>query len=163
MSLNYKMEIFALETDEGFEYVAHYPALKGVSGGGESRQEAIECLEENAIYYIEVLHEEGFPIPKEDLFEEPKKYSGTFSVRTTPDIHESLTNQAKQHGISLNSHINNIFSRYIGREEMLDDIQTVIKMIQDNIMWEHKPTYSGGGSFYPSDQANLLLGRSLSA
>lgn len=70
MSLNYKMEIYTINTEDGKEYVAHFPALKELAGGGQSQAEALECLLENAKEYMQWLVEDGYPIPKEGFFDE---------------------------------------------------------------------------------------------
>jgi len=119
VSINYRIEVYGIETDEGREYVAHFPALKGVAGGGISQKEAIESLLENAEYHLTFMKSKGYKIPKEDLFDEPKEYSGRFSVRTTSMVHEYLSRVSAEQGISINAYINNLFHLDMGGTLML--------------------------------------------
>ena len=117
MNVNYRMEIYAIATENGKEYVAHFPALKGLSGGGITQQEAISSLLEDFEYYVQVVKEEGLSLPKEDIYEEPEKYrsyKGNFTVRTTPEIHQYLTEESTRHNLSLNAYVNNLFSQDMG-------------------------------------------------
>jgi len=76
---NYKMIIYGIEAQEGIQYVAEYPALKGVSGTGIDPEHAMRDLEINSTVNLEALREANLPIPESDLLIQTK-YSGKLSV-----------------------------------------------------------------------------------
>ena len=52
--------------EDGF-WVAECPSLPGCISQGQSRKEAVQNIREAIEGYIEVLEEEGEPIPEDDL------------------------------------------------------------------------------------------------
>ena len=64
---NYKIEVYTLDTDDGIKYYAHYPSIKGISGGGDTASEAIEILESIIDEHFDFLVENGYPIPDPDF------------------------------------------------------------------------------------------------
>lgn len=54
-----------LEKGRESGYVAHVPALKGCVSQGNSREEAVSNVKEAIEAYIEVLIEDGLPVPTE--------------------------------------------------------------------------------------------------
>jgi|LSQX01.2.fsa_nt_gb predicted HicB family RNase H-like nuclease len=136
MNLNYKMIVYGVKTEEGVEYVAKFPALKGVAGGGKTQEEAVKVLLEHAKEYMDDLKEDGYPIPEEDLFEEQKKYSGTFSVRVSPETHKYLAESASDEGLSLNAYINNLFSKDMGEKNAVDVLANFFAKYQKQVIKE---------------------------
>lgn len=52
--------------EDGF-YVAECPSLPGCISQGKTRQEALENIKEAIRLYIDVLKEDGLPIPEDHL------------------------------------------------------------------------------------------------
>jgi predicted RNase H-like HicB family nuclease len=50
-------------TDENGEWCASCPSLPGCHSQGETREEALENIKEAIQLYIEVLEEDGLPVP----------------------------------------------------------------------------------------------------
>ena len=86
-------------SDDDKEYVGlctEFPSLSWLAGNQESALKGIRKLVEDV---LRDMQKEGETIP------EPiscKKYSGKFMVRVPPHIHQKLTIQAAEAGISLN-------------------------------------------------------------
>jgi len=110
--LMYKMMVYPYPTEEGIEYVAEYPALKYVGGGGDSVEAAIEDLKINATAHIEALIEAGFPVPDSDIFEETEEFSGKVLLRVSKTLHKWMTHRAHEEGISLNLYMTEALSAY---------------------------------------------------
>jgi predicted RNase H-like HicB family nuclease len=88
---------------EDGEYVglcAEFPSLSWLS---ETAHEAIAGIEALVADVVEDMRRSGEPIPR-PLTE--RTYSGRFGVRTSPDVHESLSIEAAEQGVSLNQLVN---------------------------------------------------------
>jgi predicted RNase H-like HicB family nuclease len=108
----YKMIIYAMETGEGLDYIAEYPALKGVVGIGLSEAEALVNLQVNAQINVQALKEAGLPIPDSDITEK-NEYSGKLSVRLSSRLHRSIAELSSSEGVSINHCIVEAVSMYI--------------------------------------------------
>lgn len=109
---NYKMILYAIETDQGLEYVAEYPTLKGVAGVGDTQIDAINDLHLNAEINIQALLEAGLPVPAEDITVK-NDYSGKLSVRLSKSLHQKLAEFAESEGVSINQCIVEAISSYV--------------------------------------------------
>ena len=58
----FKIEV---EQDEDGRWGAEIPTLPGCAAWGYTREEALEALKDGAQAYLEVLFEDGRPLPKE--------------------------------------------------------------------------------------------------
>ncbi len=54
-----------VEQEEDGRWSAEIPALPGCATWGYTKEEALEALQEGAQAYLEVLFEDGRPLPKE--------------------------------------------------------------------------------------------------
>ncbi len=113
MKMNYRIIVSPIMTDDGEEWIATYPDLKGCVGGGKTPQEAIKMAEEEKEFYLEALEAMGEKIP------EPQKnnYSGKISLRIPKYLHKKLAEQAENEGVSINSYLQTIISLYVGNRE----------------------------------------------
>jgi predicted RNase H-like HicB family nuclease len=111
------MIIYKMNNDDGLDFVAEYPALKGVSGVGSSPQEAIDSLIESAEFNIEGLKEAGLPIPLEDAYIEDD-YSGKITLRLSKGLHRKVAEIANNQGISLNQYLLEAISAYSSTQVM---------------------------------------------
>jgi predicted HicB family RNase H-like nuclease len=86
-------------SDDDNEYVglcAEFPSLSWLAGNPETALKGMRKLVEDV---LRDMQKEGETIPEPIAC---KKYSGKFMVRVPPHIHQKLTIQAAESGISLN-------------------------------------------------------------
>jgi antitoxin HicB len=102
-----KYSIFLCWSEEDKAYIATVPELPGLSALGSSADEAMKELSIAQELYLEVLQEDGEEIPEPDLL---KSFSGQTRIRLPKSLHESLSNEAKKEGVSLNTYIVNLLS-----------------------------------------------------
>ena len=87
---------FSVEDDE---YVAVCAELPGLSVLEKDPAQALRDAREVAAVGIEMLAENGDPIPQPFA---TRSYSGVFKVRIPPEVHRRLTLEAAEQDISLN-------------------------------------------------------------
>jgi predicted RNase H-like HicB family nuclease len=95
-------------SDEDNEFVAVIPELPLISGLGSTREKAVKQCMEAAALALDVLKEEGRPLPQ------PRKivpYSGQLRLRMPRYLHARLAELAEQEGMSLNSYIVYLLTR----------------------------------------------------
>ena len=119
--LNYKMEIYAVETCDGVQWNVEFPEVKGCGGAGLTKLEAIQDAEENLKVHLQFLEEEGLEIPQPTDVCILNKYSGKFTIRMSKTLHKTASEMANLDGISLNSFIVEAVSRYCGQQEKLTE------------------------------------------
>ncbi|MDX1992249.1 MAG: type II toxin-antitoxin system HicB family antitoxin [bacterium] len=56
-----------LYRDEDGVWIARVPSLPGCHSDGETREEALENIKEAIELYVEVLEEDGLPVPEDRL------------------------------------------------------------------------------------------------
>lgn len=112
---DYKMVIYGIESNEGIQYVAEYPALKGVSGVGMNPSEAIIDLKVNAEVNLAALREAQLPIPESDFLIQTQ-FSGKLSLRLSKGLHAQLARFAEAEGISINQCIVEAVAQYVSRK-----------------------------------------------
>ncbi|NTW96612.1 MAG: hypothetical protein HGB31_08345 [Erysipelotrichaceae bacterium] len=81
--MNYKMIVYTIESNNGLEYIAEYPKLKGVSGVGKDENEAIHYLITNAKINITALRKAGLPVPESDM---QTTEEGTLLITTNDNL-----------------------------------------------------------------------------
>lgn len=86
-------------SDEDKCYVARVPELPGCVTDGATLAAAAKNAEDAIEGYLEVLKEEGKPLPPA-LSE--REFSGRVPLRITPEMHRDLTAQAMIEKMSLN-------------------------------------------------------------
>ena len=109
MSLPYKISVYQDDSDEGSYWVAHIDELKGCTAHGETIEQAYECVKESMRYWLETALENGITIP-EPIQE--STYSGRLSLRLPKALHRDLVHRAQREGISLNTWLLSVLSRY---------------------------------------------------
>ncbi|NLC34701.1 MAG: hypothetical protein GX760_05505 [Erysipelothrix sp.] len=119
--LNYKMEVYQIETDEGKEWVAEYPSLKGVLGSGLRQMDAINDLIVSANIHIKVMEDLGLKIPVEDNVKENREFSGKIAYRTSKRIHQAIYEYADEQNESMSNIISEAVVKYISTAGKLGD------------------------------------------
>ena len=89
-------------SEEDEAYIAFVPELSGLSAFGSSPEEAARELSLAKEAYLVVLVEDKEEIPEPETL---KPFSGQTRVRLPKSLHASLAYQARQQGVSLNTHI----------------------------------------------------------
>ena len=80
-------------------YVARVPELENCHSHGATPEEALAHVQEAIELWLETAKEQGIAIP------EPvsrRRFSGKFVLRTSPNLHATLAQEAAHHGKSLN-------------------------------------------------------------
>ena len=60
-------QILIIPDEDGVGYTVECPSLPGCHSQGETREEAVANIKEAIQLYIEVLDEDGLPIPEDHL------------------------------------------------------------------------------------------------
>jgi len=100
MSLPYEVVV---ERAEDGEYFATIPELPGCMATEPSEGEVRAGIEEAKLSWLTAALESGIEItePPED-----RKYSGRILLRTSPEIHRFLVEEAADYGLTLNAYLN---------------------------------------------------------
>ena len=80
-------------------YVARIPELENCHSHGTTQEDALANAKEAIELWLETAKEQGLNIP------EPvsrRQFSGKFVLRTSPNLHATLAQEAAHHGKSLN-------------------------------------------------------------
>lgn len=139
--------VFIQWSEEDNAYIAIVPELPGLSAFGSTPEKAAKELAVAKDVYLEVLEEDGDEIPEPEVV---KPFSGQTRLRLPKSLHASLAYQARQEGISLNTHIvhllseRNAFSQVKNEITSLED--TIFKVILSVMPMEHRAE-SGGEQF----------------
>jgi len=97
--------------DEG--YIATVPNLPGCSAFGSTEEEAVREAKVAAELWLDTAKNENRTIPSPTLSAD---YSGKFVLRVPRTLHHQLVELAEVEGVSLNSYVEFLISRGVGRE-----------------------------------------------
>ncbi len=98
----FKYSINLAWSDEDNCYLATIPEFPGLMTHGDTPGEAVAEAEVVAKGFIEIYKEDGDPVPEPI---KAREYSGNLRIRIPKSLHHSLTVEAYNEGVSLNSHI----------------------------------------------------------
>lgn len=114
----YKMNIYPVETSDGLEWIARVPEINNCGGSGKTIEDAIRDVQENLEFELQLLKEEGKPIPQ------PKnnEYSGKLLLRLPKSLHEKIADRAEEEGVSINQFIISCLSEDIGQMRAAKEI-----------------------------------------
>jgi len=101
LSLPYRLEIIP-DTEEG-GYAARYPELPGCVTCSDTLEGVVQNAEDAKRAWLEAALEDNL------IISEPEErtsvsYSGQFKLRIPKSLHQSLAEQAKSEGISMNQY-----------------------------------------------------------
>lgn len=99
LSLPYRMELTPDPDERG--YVVSFPDLPGCLSIGKTIDEAVANAEDAKREWISAAIEDGYSIQEPDSVE---NYSGQFKLRIPKSLHKSLSNHAKEEGVSMNQY-----------------------------------------------------------
>lgn len=106
MNLPYKMELIPDIEEGGF--VVSFPELPGCITCGDTMESAVANAIDAKRAWIEAELEDGRRIPEPDNTDQ---YSGQFKLRIPKSLHKTLSEHAKQEGISMNQYCMYLLSR----------------------------------------------------
>jgi len=109
---NYKLIVYTMESGDTVDFIAEYPALRGVAGIGSTEAEAISNLKINAEANIKALNEVGLPIPESDALIK-NDYSGKLSLRLSSSLHRRLAEVSLLEGVSINQCVVEAVAMYV--------------------------------------------------
>ncbi|MCL2177064.1 MAG: type II toxin-antitoxin system HicB family antitoxin [Firmicutes bacterium] len=104
----YEFYIFPLTGEDGStQWGASYPDFPGVVGGGDTPEEAVKEAQENLAVTVEYYKDEGLPLPT------PYKETKYDVLVVDKDLRTSITEYAKDRGLSLNQLLSDALNQYI--------------------------------------------------
>jgi len=111
LNLSYHTTVVQDASGDAPAWVAWVNELVGCISQGDTREEALEMLDEAMRLWFEVALEQGQAIPPP--YEEPE-YSGKLMVRLPRGLHRTLALGAKREGISLNQYLGALLAGAVG-------------------------------------------------
>lgn len=116
---NYKFNAYPVETTDGIEWVVRFPDINNCGGSGKTIELAIQDAYENLAFELEMLAEEGKPVPTSKLNE---SYSGKLLIRMPRFLHEKLTTISEEEGVSINQFVVASLSEKVGLYNSLESV-----------------------------------------
>lgn len=99
LKLPYTRIVQEMNDESGHYYYGRILELDGCQSTGDTIGELYESLNEAMEGYIEVKLDNNIPIPMPERTED---FSGKFNVRLPKSLHQRLTIEAENEGVSLN-------------------------------------------------------------
>ncbi len=99
LNLPYTRELVREDDGSWFARILEFPGCMTV---GDSREEALEMLDDAMIAWVEAKLEDQDTIPAPMIAEE---FSGRFVVRVSKALHRDLVRAAERNGVSLNQYV----------------------------------------------------------
>jgi predicted RNase H-like HicB family nuclease len=100
-----------LWSDEDLAFVATCPEFEGVSGLGDSAEQALAEVQGALQLMIETYEQEGWELPAPASL---PAYSGQFRLRVPRTLHARLAEAAADDGVSLNTFAVRLLSQGVG-------------------------------------------------
>ena len=116
-------------SDEDHGFIATIPGIKALSAFGAQREKALSELKIAAEVYFKALEEAGKPLP---LPEKVVSYSGQIRLRMPKNLHASLSNEAEDEGISLNTYIVTLLSERHIEKKLLIKIEAIENFLEES-------------------------------
>ena len=101
----YPFEIHVESNGDLLYFCLRYKDFPNVIGTGDTVEEAIACGREALEGIVEVMEEEGQPIPLPSISNADEDVSGRITLRMPKSLHRQLIKLAEEEGTSLNSQI----------------------------------------------------------
>jgi antitoxin HicB len=100
-------------SEEDRAFVARVPVLPGCAAHGATAERATHEAERAAALMLEVMLEDGRPLPPEDASAD---YSGQLRLRLPKSLHERVSQLATAEGVSLNTLLLSLIAEGCGRQ-----------------------------------------------
>lgn len=123
MKKEYPYIVKPVEQEEyGVNYVVEYLDFPGITGGGDSQEEAVRIANEALDMYMESLESEGKEIPIPTDF----NATGRVTLRLPKSMHIRVIQMAEREGVSLNTYIIDALSQKLHTNALFDEIYNKI-------------------------------------
>lgn len=103
--MRYPFNVYQTEVEGHRFWVAKSKTLKGCVGQAEVLDEAVQQLEINETEWLDAAAKYEIPIPDVPI-EKINEFSGKFTIRMAPYIHQQAVELARIQDISLNQYVN---------------------------------------------------------
>jgi antitoxin HicB len=103
---------YVLRQEEDRSWLAQIKELRGCMTVGDSRDGALEMLDDALVSWLEAALEDGVAIPEPEG--EPV-FSGRFVIRVAHSMHRNLSERAEREGVSLNSLVVSALAAFLGQ------------------------------------------------
>jgi predicted HicB family RNase H-like nuclease len=133
--MKYPFSVYQTQVGDHVFWVAECPSLKGCVGQGDTPEAAIGELSGNEKEWLETAEKYGIPIPPVPA-EPLNSYSGKFTVRVSPAVHQEAVEYAKKQNVSLNQHVNDAIVAYNSRLSSAV-YKNAIKGLQEAVEYEN--------------------------
>lgn len=124
MIRRYSVRVAWSDRDEA--YVATSPEFPGLTGVNADAQAALVELRDAMEMAVEVLEEDGEPVPKPLVLQE---YSGKFVLRVPREMHAELARRALDSGMSLNALALTLIARGLGDAEARAEAESSLRTL----------------------------------
>ncbi len=126
MALPYKVETEALSPEDGGGFRMFMPELGSavVLGDGETPDEAWAMLKDVQREMIELWLSRGVEIPEPESM---RHYSGRIALRVSPQLHRTLSGNAKRNHTSLNQYISQALESYTTATWLTDQFKNSVR------------------------------------
>lgn len=146
--MKYPFKVFQTQVETHVFWAAESLALKGCVAQGDTITEALSELEENEEEWLKTAKEFEIEIPPIPI-EQINTYSGKFTVRVAPYVHQEAAKNAQKQNISLNQYINDAIvsqnSRMSTVQYVAHEITTAINTFK-YLLFNSPSTISGGST-----------------
>ncbi|MBN1182670.1 MAG: toxin-antitoxin system HicB family antitoxin [Bacteroidales bacterium] len=151
LSLEYPIIIrqVSFEDDKWFIAYCHELGRGACYGIGDNQVNAIKNFMREKEDFIRLLYENNRAIPEILPESNENLLSGTFSLRTTPQMHSQLSKMAKQSGVSTNQFCITLLAAGLRETQLNEEINKNLHQIQSMIKDHHS---------YMTDQLKYRFG-----
>ena len=109
----YHIRLQQRDDGDGPYWFATVEELPGCMSDGATEAEVLASVRDAMHGWISAALDEGRPIP-EPRTDEPVHYSGQFRVRLPSGLHQTLADEARREGVSLNHFVSSALSAAVG-------------------------------------------------
>lgn len=127
--MKYPFSVYQTKVEDHVFWVAESPLLNGCVGQGETADGALRELEINEQAWLETAEEYGITIPVIPC-EPLNAFSGKFTVRIAPHVHQRAAELAKTQGVSLNQYVNDAI---VAQNSCISTIASVMPVVSESI------------------------------
>ena len=122
LNLPYKIEVEPIREEDGGGFFARLPQFgaMGITGDGETIEEALDMLNELKTAHFQRYLDEGRKIPEPKKDEGIKSFSGRILLRIPRELHRQMALKAVQNGISQNQYINYLLTKQAANDRGVD-------------------------------------------
>lgn len=132
LNLPYSIKVCRIPDSEGGGYEARIPELGeyAIIGDGDTPEEAISSLEQVKKERFNAYLTEGITIPEPET---ESNFSGKFVLRLDSRLHKSLSNGAKEQGVSLNQYIKTLLEDHNKNVDIVKEIKLLRNEFHEHI------------------------------